>query len=83
MVLEHISNRTIIVIVGGAVVYPQGFRYCYLDIVDITVVPERFKNHICKTQGHQILDGFLAKIMINPVHLIFPEYREQFIIDFP
>ena len=83
MVLKHISDRTIIVVVVGAVAYPQGFRHCNLDIVDITIVPERFKNHIRKTQGHQVLYSFFSKIMVNPVDLIFLEYRKQFIIDFP
>ena len=57
-------------------------RHGDLHMINMAVVPERFENHIGETKRHQILNGFLAEIMVNPVDLMFGKDRCQFIIDF-
>jgi hypothetical protein len=42
-------------------------------VIDVTAVPNRFEDCICKAKDQQILDGFLAEVVIDTEDLIFRE----------
>ena len=44
-----------------------------LDMIDVPAVPQRFKNGVGKTQHHDVLGGFLAEVVIDPVGVLFLE----------
>ena len=46
-------------------------------MIDVLRVPQRFKQHVAKTHGHQVLHGFFTKVMINAVNLPLVEMRGQ------
>ena len=71
MVLHHIAHCARCVIIGPAPTNAHSLRHSDLDMIDILRVPQRFKQQISKAHGHEILDSFLAQIMVNPVDLAF------------
>ena len=44
-------------------------------------IPQRLEQHVAKTQCHQVLDRFLAQIMIDPESSAFGEHRVHGIVD--
>ena len=44
-------------------------------------VPQRLEQDIGKAQRHEVLDGFLAQIMVDTEGAFFGEYRVDGIID--
>ena len=73
MVLQHVTQRTGLVVVAGTFFNTQFFTQRYLDVVDVAVVPQRFDNRVAKTQGLNVLNHFLTQIVVNPEDLVFVE----------
>ena len=73
MVLHHIAHRAGFIIIFAAPAHAHGFRNSDLNMINILRIPERLKQHISKTDRHQILYGFFAQIMINTIDLLFAE----------
>ena len=42
-----------------------------LDMVDVAIVPERFKKGVGKAENQNILYGFFAEVVVDPVDLLF------------
>jgi len=77
MVLHHIAHRARLVIIRPAPVHRHGFRHGDLHMVDIFGLPQRFEQDVGKAHRHQVLHGFLAQIMVDPVNLRFGEMLGQ------
>ncbi len=69
VVLHHVAHRAGLVVIGAAPVHPHGFGHRDLDMVDVLGLPQRFEQDVGKADGHQVLDGFLAQVMVDPVDL--------------
>ena len=50
-------------------------------MIDILVIPNRLENAIGETHDHEVLDGFLAKIVIDTKNLRFVEHAARNGID--
>ena len=70
MVLHHVLQRADPVIIGDAALQPDRFGDGDLDMVDRLCIPQRLEQHIGKAQREQVLDGFLAKIMVDAEHMV-------------
>ncbi|MCY1173104.1 hypothetical protein D9M73_132550 [compost metagenome] len=81
VVLQHVANSPGAIVVGTAVFYAQCLANADLDMVDLVVAPHRLQQGIGKTQGHQVLHGFLAQVVVDAEHLSFFEYRANGFID--
>ncbi len=78
VVLHHVAHGTRLVIVGPAPFNPDRFRHGDLDMIDELAVPERFKQDIGEAHCHQVLDGFLAQIVVDAIDLpLFEMAREH------
>ena len=77
MVLHHVAHRARAVIVFAPPCDPDSFGHCHLNVVDVLAVPERLKQHIPEPDGHEVLNGLFAKIMINSVNLAFIKMPRQ------
>ena len=64
-------NAPAVFVVTGAPFHAERFGRGDLDVIDVTRVPERFENRVGKTQNQNVLRGFLAEKMIDPIGLIF------------
>ncbi len=81
MVLHHVAQRADAVIIGDAAFQAHGFADSDLDMVDAGRVPQGFEHQIAKAQRQQVLDGFLAQIMVDAENLILFEQRADAVID--
>jgi len=52
-------------------------------MVDMAGVPQRLKQDICKSQGEQVLDGFLAEIMVNSENPVLAKGAGDGIVNVP
>jgi hypothetical protein len=71
VILNNVPDNPGLFIKFSPVLDPDRFRDCYLNMVDITAVPERFKDTVSKTEKYYVLNGLLAQIVVYPVNLIF------------
>ena len=54
-----------------------------LDMVDVVAVPDRLEHAVGEAQHQDVLDGFLAEIMIDPVDLVLVDELQQFAVQRP
>ena len=73
MVLHHVAQRACALVVRRAVLDADGLGGGDLNVVDVAPVPDRLEHAVGEAEHQQILDGFLAQIMIDAIHLIFVE----------
>ena len=68
MVLNHVAQRAgLLVVAASTALHAEVFGTGDLDVADVFAVPERFENRVCETQHHQVLRGFLAEVVVDPV----------------
>jgi len=82
VVLEHVPQKS-----GGfeilcPVLHADGFRNRDLDGVNVIPVPDRFKNQICKPEHQDVLNRFLAEIVVDAVNLAFIQAFTQIAVQF-
>ncbi|MDT4880928.1 hypothetical protein FQZ97_1167320 [compost metagenome] len=73
MVLHHIAQRASGIVITGATFKADSFSDRDLHVVDMRRIPERLIECIGKAQSHQVLNSFLAKIMVDTENLVFAE----------
>ena len=81
MVLHHVAKRAGGIVIAGAAFDAQGLGDGDLHMIDMGGVPDRLEQGIGKAQGHQVLDGLLAEIMIDAIDVLFAENAADRIID--
>ena len=69
MVGDHVLEGASTFVIGGAHFDPDRFCGSDLDIIDVTPIPDGFKDAIGKAHDHDVLDGFFTQIMIDTVSL--------------
>ncbi len=80
VVLNHVTKGTRVVVVTGTLFDTQLFTQRYLDVVDVTVVPERFDDRVTEAQCLDVLNHFLTQVVVNPEDLVFVKGFGQFIV---
>ena len=81
MILHHVAQRADTVIIGYAPFQPHGLAHRDLDMVDRGGIPQRLEHDIAEAQRQQVLDRFLAQIMVDAENLLFGEHRADAVID--
>src|SRR5574341_1799923 len=74
MIGNHIAQSAGSFIVATALLHTDCFGGGDLDVIDIAPVPDRFKNSVAETKYQDVLDRLFAKIMIDPVDLLFLDH---------
>ena len=69
MVLDQVAQRAGVVVVPGAAADPDVLGGGDLDVVDVVAVPDRLEQRVGEPQRHQVLDGLLAQVVVDPEHL--------------
>ena len=82
MVLDHIAQSACAVIKADPAFKANRFRNGDLDVVDMRRVPQRFEQDIGKAQCQQVLDRFLAEIVIDPKGPVLRKRPRDRIVDF-
>jgi hypothetical protein len=66
-------QRAGLVVIAGPAFKSHRFRHCDLHVVDMRRVPQWLIKRVGKSQRHQVLNRFLAEIMVYAVDLLFVE----------
>src|SRR3546814_5504961 len=77
VVLHHVAQRADAVIIGHAPLEPDRLGDGDLDMVDRLRVPQRFEQPVGKAQREQILDRFLAEIMVDAEDAVLGRSEEH------
>ncbi len=73
MVLRHIPHGARGVVVAASTLHAQVFRNEELDVVDIPSIPQRLEDAIAEAKGQDVLNSFLAEVVVDAVHLLLAE----------
>ena len=82
MVRNHVPQSTGGFIVRTTLAHTHGLGGGNLNIIDIAPIPNRLKDTVGKTEHHQVLDGFLAQVVIYSEDLFFFQDLFHFDIEF-
>ena len=75
MVLDHVPEDAGRLVVGPPILDADRFRHRELDVVHVGAVPDRLEEAVGEPEHHDVLDGLLAEIVIDPVDLGLLEDR--------
>ena len=73
MVLHEIAQGAGLVVVAGARADAEVLGARDLDVVDEVPVPDRLEHHVREPEGHHVLDGLLAQVVVDPEDLALAE----------
>jgi hypothetical protein len=73
VILNHVAERSTLLVVPAAGAYADFFRYRDLNAVDEVAVPQRLEDRVGESLHQQVLHGFLAEVVIDAIHLMFFE----------
>ena len=65
MVLHHVAQRASTFVIARTILQPDRLGDGDLDIVDAVRIPDRLEEEIAEAQRQDVLDGFLAQIMVD------------------
>ncbi len=81
MALHHVAQRPGAIVVGGARADALGLGDGNLDMVNESRRPYGFEDRVGEAQHHQVLDGFLAEVMVDSENLAFVEMARELGVD--
>ncbi len=81
MVLDHVAERAGLVVVAAPPLDADRLGHGDLDVIDHRAVPQGLEQAVGEPQDHQVLDGFLAEIMVDPEDLLLGEDPADRIVD--
>ena len=74
VVLHHVSQRTGLFVVRAAGAHADALGHGDLHMVDVRAVPEGLEQRVGEAERHQVLDRFLAQVMVDAEHARLVEY---------
>ena len=81
MVLDHVTQRARALVIACALLQPDRLGDRDLDVVDPLRVPYGLEERVAEAQREDVLDGFLAEVMIDPVGPVFREGLRHRVVD--
>ena len=75
MVLDYVAGCTDAIVVTGTATYTDVLGHGDLDVVNVVVVPQRLKHHVGEANREDVLNGFLAEVVVDAEHSIGREHR--------
>src|SRR5271157_4891836 len=52
-----------------------------VELIDVSPVPDRLKDSVAEAEHHDVLHGFLAEIMIDPINLVLREHGLDVLVE--
>ena len=77
MVLDQVAQRAGALVVAGAAADPDVLGRGDLHVVDEVPVPDGLEQRVGEPERHQVLDGLLAQVVVDPEHLGLVEHVEH------
>jgi hypothetical protein len=79
---HHIAQRAGFFVEAGAAFHADGFRCRDFHVVDVVAVPDGLKQRVSEAEYQNVLDRFLAQVMIDPEHVFLVERFVQDSVQF-
>ena len=77
MVLDHVAQRAGPFVVARAALDADGLGRGDLHVIDVAPVPDRLEHAVREAEDQQVLDGFLAEVVIDAEDLRLVQVRVQ------
>ena len=77
MVLNHVAQRARFLVITHAAFHANKFGRRNLHVVYIATVPQRLENTIAEAERQNVLNRFLAQVMVDAVHLRLIKHRVE------
>jgi hypothetical protein len=81
VVLDHVAQRPGAVVIIAAALEADRLGDADLDMIDMGAVPQRLEQRIGEAQSQQVLDRFLAEIMVDPERALFGKGGGDRVVD--
>src|SRR5215475_9077578 len=81
MILDHITQSSSILVVASTGADAFVLSHRNLHMIDVFLIPQWFENGIGKTHDQEILDGFLAEVVIDTKKLALVDDLRQSVIN--
>src|SRR5579862_5570573 len=65
MVLDHIPDRSGLIVEGASPLDPEVFRHGDLDALDLVTVPERLQERVREAKEDHVMHRPLPKVMVD------------------
>ena len=78
MIRNHIAQCAGSIVITAARFNAEPFGNRDLNVVNIVSIPNRFKNAVAEAKNQNVLNGFLAEIMVDAINLPFVENFQKF-----
>src|SRR6476660_8968965 len=77
MVLNHVPQSPGFLIIGAAAFYADRLGSRDLYLANVAAIPQRLENTVTESKCKNVLDGFLAQVVIDSIDFVFLEYFLQ------
>ena len=81
MVLHHVTQRAGLVVEGTARLDAEFFGDGDLDVGNRLAAPQGLEQGVAKAQRKQVLDGWLAQVVVDAENLFFLQHAAQRVVD--
>src|SRR6266403_1446128 len=71
VIWDHVAEGTGGIVVAPTFFYADGLRDRNLNVVNVPPVPDGLEDSVGEAEGQNVLDGFLAQVVVDPVNLFF------------
>ena len=69
MILDHVAHCTARIIIATARADTEAFSHRDLHTINVLTIPEWLEDRVTKTLHKQILNGFLAEVVVDTINL--------------
>ncbi len=83
VIWHHVAQRSGLIVVTAALFHAHGFRHRNLHVIDVAPVPDGLEDSVGESKRQDVLDRFLAQIMIDAIDLLFFRNFQQLHIQVP
>src|ERR1700722_9231951 len=74
MIWPHVAQRARGFIITAPHFHADGFRRRNLHMIDVAPVPNWLENAVTEAEDDDVLDRFLAEVMVNTINLRFLQH---------
>ncbi len=81
MVLDHVAHLPSLVVIAGTGFQADRLGHRDLDVVDVAAGPGALEQRVGEAQHQEVLDRFLAEIMVDPVGAVLRQDARDGVVD--
>ena len=81
MILQHVAHGAGMVVIAAPLLDAEGLGHRDLHMIDMAAAPDGLEQSVGKTQRHEVLHGFLAEVVVDPINARFGEDVTDGLVD--